>query len=549
MEWLHTSGQNIYDSTGKQVKLNVCVIQNGCGMFISQTDIQAIKAMGFTGIKWWLGGWGPAGPNRDQTVGFQPTPTTMDATYFSAGVGAPAGNVLDTVVNWCEQAGLYIILGAGFTEWWGPPKWTKLSNTSPNGSAFWTDPTTRDGFYFMMNWVANRYATRPHVIFEGINEITGNSETDVDMPAWASFNNGWISAMEAGEGANRHLKIVQMLLRPSWSYITTNLPFVQGVHSNVMIASHSYPFVDGYMSPYLETEYAKRWADAIHSQGLPWQDTEFSTAVNASQTNPPPRDVGLQQAMNMFTKYNACGFGYFCYDSNSTHEGDWNIRSETNQQRQLILQVIGPYLQPVTPPPQFAVTLNAGANGTTSPVPNQYMVDQNANFTANAIPNTGYQIDYWSLDGNNVSTANSYTIQNVTAPHTLTAVFKAIVVPPKRTVKVNPGKKKTNGMEIDGGGVTNPVAGDYLVDPYTTLKITAQPDALSQFDSWVLDGNVVPNNPNPLEIAVGNTDHEVTPYYADITPIPAGFPWWSIPIGIVIGGYYLIKRHGKKPRG
>ena len=157
----------------------------------------------------------------------------------------------------------------------------------------------------MYNWLAQRYATKSNVIFESFNEMS--TTTDSDAQAFADYNNGWISAIESGEGANSHLKIIQFLLDGSEFNYLLEAPFINGNHNNVMLATHSYGFVDSQYSSYMDL-FASKWASAAHNQNIPWIDTEFSSAMNQIQINPPPRNVGLTQATDMFAKYNAAGF-------------------------------------------------------------------------------------------------------------------------------------------------------------------------------------------------------------------------------------------------
>ncbi|MHC4499949.1 MAG: InlB B-repeat-containing protein, partial [Planctomycetota bacterium] len=73
---------------------------------------------------------------------------------------------------------------------------------------------------------------------------------------------------------------------------------------------------------------------------------------------------------------------------------------------------------------QYTVTATYGANGSVDPngaIVKNYGDDQL--FTAS--PDTGYEVDTWSVDGNSVQTGgNTYTLTNITADHTLNVTFK-----------------------------------------------------------------------------------------------------------------------------
>ena len=69
-------------------------------------------------------------------------------------------------------------------------------------------------------------------------------------------------------------------------------------------------------------------------------------------------------------------------------------------------------------------------------------------------PNTGYVLSELKIDGNAVTTASSYTFENVTSNHTITATFSRI----SYTISYN----------LDGGTVSgNPTS--YTVEDAVTL--------------------------------------------------------------------------------
>ena len=213
--WLHTSGQNIYDSSGNQVKLYTCVLMDGDGNHIAQSDLQKIKNDGFNTIRLFIE-WGLIQPN---------SPTSINTAYFSSASGASPtiGAGVDYVVNWASSLGMYVILCPDWTPSWQPPAWAVtasggigLGNPDTGNSPLidmLNNPTVQSGVNYLYNWMAQRYASKSNVIFESFNELqTSNSPaTNIQITEFAAFNNGWVSAIQSGEGANSHLIALELL--------------------------------------------------------------------------------------------------------------------------------------------------------------------------------------------------------------------------------------------------------------------------------------------------------------------------------------------------
>jgi hypothetical protein len=68
------------------------------------------------------------------------------------------------------------------------------------------------------------------------------------------------------------------------------------------------------------------------------------------------------------------------------------------------------------------LTIAVSGHGTTSPSPGVYVLDEGSQQTVTAVPDAGYKLDYWDLDGANVGSSLSYTV-TMDEDHTLTAVF------------------------------------------------------------------------------------------------------------------------------
>ena len=309
--WLHTSGQNIYDSNGKQVKLYAANIQDGDGNHISQSDIQNIKNMGFNTIRIFIE-WGLVQPNG---------PTSINTAYFTQGGSPTIGASIDNVVNWAAQLGMYVIICPASTSTWNVPSWAAntgdITSETSTGIGF---SAVQSGVNYLYNWMAQHYATYSNVIFESFEELASTNSADAGT-LFANFNNGWVSAIEQGEGGNSHLKIIELLYDwgSAYNYWFVS-PYISGSHANILLATHDYAAVD------TSQAYADSWTQyistQIHNAGYPWIGTEFSTAVGGTYSL-------LSYAISDMNKYNIAGWAYFCYDSSSSAEGSWNINNPT----------------------------------------------------------------------------------------------------------------------------------------------------------------------------------------------------------------------------
>jgi hypothetical protein len=73
----------------------------------------------------------------------------------------------------------------------------------------------------------------------------------------------------------------------------------------------------------------------------------------------------------------------------------------------------------------YTVTGSAGANGSIDPTSAMVNYDGSQLFTAT--PDTGYEVDKWTVDGGDVQTGGTaYTLSNITAAHTVAVSFKIL---------------------------------------------------------------------------------------------------------------------------
>jgi len=76
---------------------------------------------------------------------------------------------------------------------------------------------------------------------------------------------------------------------------------------------------------------------------------------------------------------------------------------------------------------QFTINASTDSNGTIEP--QSAMVNYGASQDFNAIPNIGYEVNEWFLDGNSVQTGgNIYTLSNITTSHIVYVTFKPLML-------------------------------------------------------------------------------------------------------------------------
>jgi hypothetical protein len=84
------------------------------------------------------------------------------------------------------------------------------------------------------------------------------------------------------------------------------------------------------------------------------------------------------------------------------------------------------------------LTIASGPGGTTSPAPGTYPYAEGSGVQVQASADSVYQLDHWMLDGNNVGSANPYTV-TMDADHNLEAVFEVIPLQPTIVDNADPG--------------------------------------------------------------------------------------------------------------
>jgi hypothetical protein len=350
---LHTSGQNLYDQSGKQVKLYLPNFVTGGGTGITLADIQKIKSLGFNAFRVGVY-WGVSEPSNENTV---------DTAIFTTGKSPLSGVGLDTIVNWAKQENMYVMFVVCWTPTWSPPSWAFPGVTDDNTryANLFTGQATREttGLYNLYKAMAARYSSVPNVIFELLNEPQV-STASIGGAQYANWNTGAISAIESVETTS-HLKIVELLmLNPSYTEILTQAVDIN--KPNVIWATHNYSPMNSWnptsSSYYISSSFTYNgktysagnvdgptyvaWRaylseSTIHSWNKPWISTEFSKIT--SQTG---YSSWYAATMKAFVYYNIVGWAIHAYSHDTSGEAGWNINNPTTQSQ--IMPLLKPYM-------------------------------------------------------------------------------------------------------------------------------------------------------------------------------------------------------------
>lgn len=152
-------------------------------------------------------------------------------------------------------------------------------------------------------------------------------------------------------------------------------------------------------------------------------------------------------------------------------------------------------------PTVYALTVGAVGSGTTVPAPGVHTYYEGTCVDVTAIPDAGWKLNHWKLDGANVGTANPYTV-TMNSDHTLIANFTEIPAPPEYTLTIG----------AVGPGTTSPSPGSYLFDEGDIAYIQAiSSDPSGALDHWELDG--VADFPYPTYMVFMDTDHTIIAFF------------------------------------
>jgi hypothetical protein len=210
-------------------------VQWGNAQPFTYIDIDTLHSLGFKtvrlGIYW----------NE-----FMPTnSTTINQNVFTSHAHGDAyQNILplDTIVSYCNQLGMKVILNLLMTAWMMPPAWAQLPTVF--SEAMWDafiggGPTSVawQGFLNGTRALAQRYAGQPNVIFEVTNEpfvsVVGNYTV-----LWKQLVEAYVDAVRAVETV-QHLILTPFLVPAStWEEALDEQPDIE--RTNVGWVQHVY---------------------------------------------------------------------------------------------------------------------------------------------------------------------------------------------------------------------------------------------------------------------------------------------------------------------
>lgn len=105
---------------------------------------------------------------------------------------------LDNVVDWTEEAGLYLVIaprtGPGRSEQSFAASFDDVPDYAP-WEPFWFDAAARDKWKEMWQFIANRYADRPHVIGYDLMVEPHPEELGIELDEWYGFAEELIRAI------------------------------------------------------------------------------------------------------------------------------------------------------------------------------------------------------------------------------------------------------------------------------------------------------------------------------------------------------------------
>ena len=157
---------------------------------------------------------------------------------------------------------------------------------------------------------------------------------------------------------------------------------------------------------------------------------------------------------------------------------------------------------------QYELTIGVEGSGTTDPDPGSYMYDEDTPVTVDAIPDSGWELDHWDLDGANVGSDDPYIV-TMDSDHILTAVFVE-TVPTQHRLTVNSDPISDVQFTLDGTPHTTPWS-DLLDEGTYTIVMpptwTTGTGDLYEFDQWE------DTTTNPTRTISLTSDKTVTAYY------------------------------------
>jgi hypothetical protein len=126
--------------------------------------------------------------------------------------------------------------------------------------------------------------------------------------------------------------------------------------------------------------------------------------------------------------------GYYTVEMPATYSGQtwqrWMEDGNTDRTRTVSLTHSTTLTAVYSAPPTFLLTVFTLLGGSTNPPSGTYRYEQGSVVTVNAIPESGWEFEYWELDGSNIGATNPLSV-TMDRDHNLYANFRILPTPPK----------------------------------------------------------------------------------------------------------------------
>lgn len=179
----------------------------------------------------------------------------------------------------------------------------------------------------------------------------------------------------------------------------------------------------------------------------------------------------------------------------------------------------------------YTLAISTTVGGTTDPAPGAYVYTEGEIVPVTAIPETGYMLNHWELDGVDVGKETSINI-TMDSNHDLYAVFSFGV-----------GDVQVTVLDVQ----TNQLISDALVkilkdrvligQVYTDQNGKASFTNISQGSYTVF---VQATGYEILEQAIEVAAGIVNYFEARLSPVRFVIPWWLIPLGVATATFIII---------
>ncbi len=133
---------------------------------------------------------------------------------------------------------------------------------------------------------------------------------------------------------------------------------------------------------------------------------------------------------------------------------------------------------------QDELNISLSSNGSTNPPAGSYWKNSTLKVVVTAIPNTGYELNGWTLDGSDQGRSNPLTVA-MNSPHTLVASF---IQMPTLTVSAGIGGTVTVQSQAISVGVAQPISSGssqtWMIPSGSSVSLTANPESSYFFGNW-----------------------------------------------------------------